>query len=232
MVPTPGRGQALSLLEGSGRLRRERLTSARLYFICDARPEGEDPEPLLRAALDGGAQIVQLREKELDDRALLRSAATFRRLAEGFGALFILNDRPDLARAAGADGVHIGQEDGNLSEAREIIGPEAIIGLSTHTPEQLDSAGEMGLADYVSAGPIWETPTKPGRPATGLDLISHAAEHASMPFFAIGGIDQSNVGEVTKAGATRIAIVRAIRDADDPRAAAAALRAALDHGAS
>jgi len=217
---------SLSPPEGDGPLRRERLRTARLYLCCEARPRGEDPEALLRAALGGGIDIVQLREKELSRAEILRAASTFRRIADGYSALFIVNDDPDLARACDADGVHIGQDDGSVQEARELLGPEAIIGLSAHSEEQIDAAADLPI-DYHSVGPIWETPTKAGRPAVGLELVEYAAAHAAHPFFAIGGIDESNAEQVVRAGARRMCVVRAVRDAADPAAAAAALRQAF-----
>lgn len=227
------RGMSLSLPEGDGALRRERLRTARLYFVCDARPGGRDPEPLVRAALGNGVDIVQLREKELGRAEIERAAAMFRRVCDTYSALFLLNDDPDLALACDADGVHLGQDDGSVEEARELLGPDAIIGLSTHSEEQIAAAAERPV-DYISVGPIWETPTKVGRAAVGLELISHAAEHAAQPFFAIGGIDAENAADVVRAGAQRLCAVRAIRDADDPGAAAEALRRAFagaDEGA-
>jgi thiamine-phosphate diphosphorylase len=212
---------SLAAPDASGPLRRERLRTARLYFVCDARPHGEDPEPLLKAALGGGVDIVQLREKLLNRRAVERSGATCRRLCDTYSALFIVNDDPDLARACRADGVHLGQEDTSVGEARAALGADAIVGLSTHSEAQIAAAEGI---DYISVGPIWETPTKEGRPAVGLDLISHAAENATVPFYAIGGIDPSNADQVVEAGARRLAVVRAIRDANDPAAAAMALR--------
>ena len=209
--------------ESAGPLRRERLRTARLYFVCDARPHGEDPEALLRAALSGGADIVQLREKELGRAEIERAAGTFRRVCDGYSALFIVNDDPDLARSCDADGVHVGQDDGAAEQARELLGPDAIIGLSTHSEEQIAASAGRPV-DHISVGPIWETPTKAGRPAVGLELIAHAAAHAPHPFFAIGGIDTGNAGEVVAAGAERLCVVRAIRDATDPAAAAAELR--------
>jgi thiamine-phosphate pyrophosphorylase len=212
--------------ESDGPLRRERLRTARLYFVCEARPGGEDPEALLRAALNGGVDIVQLREKELDRAEIERSAATFRRVCDIYSALFIVNDDPDLARSCDADGVHVGQDDASVEEARELLGPDAIVGLSTHSEEQIAAANERPI-DYMSVGPVWETPTKAGRPAVGLDLISHAAEHATRPFFGIGGVDPSNAEQVVRAGARRLCAVRAIRDAADPTAAAEELRGAF-----
>ncbi|HKG36879.1 MAG TPA: thiamine phosphate synthase [Solirubrobacterales bacterium] len=215
---------SLAAPDASGPLRRERLRTARLYFVCDARPRGEDPEPLLRAALNGGVDIIQLREKRLDRRAIERAGATFRRMADTYSALFIVNDDPALARACGADGVHVGQEDTSVVDARAMLGPDAIVGLSTHTREQIDAAEG---ADYISVGPVWETPTKEARPAVGLELVEHAAEHARAPFYAIGGIDTENAPEVVTAGARRLCVVRAIRDAADPAAAARKLRSAF-----
>jgi thiamine-phosphate pyrophosphorylase len=219
-------GVSLAPPEGEGPLRRERLRTARLYFCCEARPNGADPDALLSAALRGGVDIVQLREKSLPQREIERAAQTFRRLCDTYSALFIVNDDPDLARACDADGVHVGQEDLGVEEARSALGPEAIIGLSTHSEEQIAASAEAP-ANYISVGPIWETPTKQGRPAVGLELISHAAAAASHPFFAIGGIDTGNAGEVVKAGARRLCVVRAIRDATDPTAVAEELRGAF-----
>jgi thiamine-phosphate pyrophosphorylase len=212
--------------ESAGPLRRERLRTARLYFVCDARPGGEDPEALLRAALGGGVDIVQLREKQLGRAEIERAASTFRRVCDTYSALFIVNDDPDLARACDADGVHIGQDDASAEEARELLGPDAIVGLSTHSEEQIAAANERPI-DYMSVGPVWETPTKAGRPAVGLELVSHAAKHATRPFFGIGGIDPTNAEQVVRAGARRLCAVRAIRDAADPDAAATALRHAF-----
>ena len=212
--------------EAAGPLRRERLRTARLYFVCDAQPGGDSPEPLVRAALNGGVDIVQLREKGLPRREIELAALTFSRLCETYSALFIVNDDPELARVCNADGVHVGQDDASASAARELLGPEAIVGLSTHSEEQI-AAADGAPVDYISVGPVWETPTKEGRPGVGLGLVSHAAESAPHPFFAIGGIDPSNAAEVVAAGAERLAVVRAIRDAAEPTRAAEALREAL-----
>ena len=212
--------------EADGPLRRERLRTARLYFVCDALPRGEEPEALLRAALSGGVDIVQLREKELGRNVIERSAQTFRRLCDTYSALFVVNDDPHLAIACDADGVHVGQDDASVGEAREVLGADAIVGHSTHSQEQIMAAGNLPV-DYISVGPVWETPTKEGRPAVGLALVEHAAANAAQPFFAIGGIDPSNAEEVVRAGARRLGVVRAIRNADDPAAAAESLRRAL-----
>jgi thiamine-phosphate pyrophosphorylase len=201
---------------------RERLRRARLYLVVEAAAEH-----VLPAALRGGVDMVQLRDKELDDEALLQAAARFRALCDDHGALFWLNDRPDLALAAHAAGVHVGQDDEAPGEVRELVGERLLIGLSTHSPEQFDAA--LGSeADQLSVGPVWETPTKAGRPAAGLEYVRYAAEHGGdAPWFAIGGIDAGNVGEVVAAGARRVVVVRAIRDAADPEAAARGLREAL-----
>jgi thiamine-phosphate pyrophosphorylase len=216
--------------EGPGPLRRERLRTARLYFVCDAHPRGKDPEPLLRAALSGGVDIVQLREKELPRREIELAALTFRRLCDTYSALFIVNDDPELALSCDADGVHVGQDDASAARAREAIGPERILGLSTHSEEQIAASGGQP-ADYISVGPIWETPTKEGRPAVGLGLVTHARDSAPHPFFAIGGIDSENAGEVVAAGAERLGVVRAIRDAENPTVVAEALRRELGEAA-
>jgi thiamine-phosphate pyrophosphorylase len=205
--------------------RRERLAGARLYLVTDLRP---GLERLLEAALAGGVDMVQLRDKEAGDAELLAGAATFRRLCDRHGALFWLNDRPDLALRCGADGVHVGQEDEPVAAVRERVGQELLVGLSTHSPEQLERA-LAAEADEISVGPVYGTPTKPGRPAAGLAYVRHAAARAAgVPWFAIGGIDPANVREVTAAGAERIVVARAIRDASDPAVAAAVLRGALE----
>ena len=201
---------------------RERLRRARLYLVADAAAEH-----VLGPALRGGVDMVQLRDKDASDDEILSAAARWRALCDEHGALFWLNDRPDLARAAGADGLHLGQDDLPVAEAREQLGPDVLIGLSTHTPEQFDAALGSG-ADQLSVGPVWETPTKAGRPAAGLDYVRYAAERApDYPWFAIGGIDRTNVHEVIAAGGRRIVVVRAIRNADDPERAAAQLREVL-----
>src|SRR3954451_8161277 len=210
------------------------LEAARLYFVCEGLPRGRDPGPLLEAALSGGADIVQLREKAPRcAEEVISLSDSFRRDTAKHGALFILNDRPDLVTACGADGVHVGQEDMPVAEARRVVGAEALIGLSTHSPEQVDAACAAegdDRPDQLSVGPVWETPTKEGRPATGLGLVEYAARAATIPWFAIGGIDVQNVSSVVAAGARRIVVVRAIRDADEPEAAARTLREPLEAG--
>lgn len=218
-----------------GRTRRDRLAAARLYLICDAAPGGRPLLDVLAAAIAGGVDIVQLREKQLDDAELTALARAAAECCRALGALFIVNDRPQVARAAGADGVHVGQQDMSVGKARELVGGESLVGLSTHTPGEIDAATPFGSppgdnplgVDYVGVGPVHATPTKPGRPATGLQLVRHAAAHARVPFFAIGGIHAENAPAVRAAGARRLAVVRAIAEAVDPELAARELRAAL-----
>lgn len=195
--------------------RRQRLSEARLYLVCDERAGG-----FLDEVLTAGVGIVQLRMKDAPDEQILRQGRHFAALCAAHDALFILNDRPDLAVGLGADGVHVGQDDLPVQEARRIVGPDRLVGLSTHTPQQIDTAEG---ADYIGVGPVHATPTKPGRPAVGLDLVRYAAEHATVPFFAIGGITADNVDAVRDAGATRVAVVRAVVEAEDPAHAVRAL---------
>lgn len=204
--------------------RRERLAQARLYLVADGGME----DAALDAALGGGVDMVQLRDPALGDDALLARAKAWRAICDKHGALLWVNDRPDLARRAGADGVHVGQDDMPVGAAREAAGPELLVGLSTHNLEQL-VIGIEAAADQLSVGPVWETPTKPGRPAAGLEYVRAAAQlRPSQPWFAIGGIDGGNVDEVAAAGAERVVVARAIREAADPGAAAAFLRAGLE----
>jgi thiamine-phosphate pyrophosphorylase len=204
----------------------ERLRDARLYFVCDRRPGGRPLEDVLEPAILGGIDVFQLRDKTADDEELFEAAATAHELCAAAEVLFILNDRPDLAAQAFADGVHVGQDDMRVADARRLVGPGRIVGLSTHSPDQLAAADG---ADYVAVGPVHATPTKPGRPAVGLDYVRHAAAHAGdLPWFAIGGIDATNVEDVLAAGARRIVVVRAIAEAADPEDAAGTLRDALD----
>ena len=167
--------------------------------------------------------MVQLRDKHADEREIVRAGRVFRRLCDAYDALFIVNDQPELAIACAADGVHIGQDDADPAEVRRLIGHDALIGLSTHSRSQVDAAAGAGV-DYISVGPVHSTPTKPEYAEVGLDLVRYAATHATVPFFAIGGIDAENVGDVAGAGAERVAVVRAIRDAGDPAGTARALR--------
>jgi thiamine-phosphate pyrophosphorylase len=198
---------------------RERLGSARLYLVCDARPRD-----WLEAAVRGGVDLVQLRDKTLDDDELIAAAGEFRDL----GVPFILNDRPDLVEACGADGVHVGQDDDPPALARAAVGPDRIVGRSTHAPPQAEAADADRDVDYLAVGPVHATPTKPGRPAAGLAYVEYAARTVSKPWFAIGGLDATNLDEVFARGARRVVVVRAITEADDPEAAARALAGRLD----
>ena len=214
--------------------RKRRLEAARLYLICDAQPDA-----FLRAALSGGVDVLQLRLKDAPEQEIVAAGRRFAAAAAEHGALFIINDRPELVGDTGADGVHVGQEDTPVGRARQLAGPQCLVGLSTHSREQIErasgpegSGGAGGfrspeLPDYIGVGPIFTTPTKPGRPAVGLELLSYAAEHATVPFFAIGGIDERNVARVAGAGGRRVAVVRALVQATDPRSTAERLRAAL-----
>jgi thiamine-phosphate pyrophosphorylase len=219
--------------------RRARLGAARLYLVCgsisdrQASATGGEPSDeltlpdLLREAIAGGVEIVQLREKHLPDEELVAVANAARALCERLGALLIVNDRPVVAAEVGADGVHVGQDDMPVAEVRELVGPDMLIGLSTHAPAEIDAV-DTGLVDYIGVGPIHETPTKPGRPAVGLELVRYAAAHAPVPFFAIGGLRAGNLPEVLDAGATRACVLRAISDAEQPQSAARELRDLID----
>jgi thiamine-phosphate pyrophosphorylase len=215
--------------------RRARLRDARLYLVCGVGGDGRgDLRAFLDAALRGGVDVVQLREKDpaVGDDALLRTARVFREACDAHGALFALNDRPDLTAAALADGVHVGQDDMPVAQARALVGEDVLLGRSTHTPAQVDDVAVADV-DYFAVGPVHATPTKPGRPAVGLELIRHAASAPrAVPWFAIGGIDTSNVGAVVGAGAARVVVVRALTEAADPEATARALRGALPQEAS
>jgi thiamine-phosphate pyrophosphorylase len=210
-----------------GARRRERLAAARLYLVCDHAPGGRGLSDLLEAATAGGVDIVQLRDKALNDEALLTVARRARELCKRLGALFVLNDRPHVAREVGADGVHVGQDDMPVAKVRALVGPDMLIGLSTHAPDEIDAA-DSGLVDYIGVGPVHATPTKPGRRAVGVELVRYATTHATVPFFAIGGLDADNLGEVLDAGAARVCVLRAVADAKDPEQAAGELRRLLD----
>lgn len=183
---------------------------------------------MLSAAVEGGVDVIQLREKAEGRERILAAAEIFRAVADRTGALFVLNDDPELAVAVGADGVHVGQEDRASAEARAIVGPDRIVGLSTHDESQLAQAVDDTAIDYFSVGPVWETPTKQGRPAAGLEYVSLAAERAGgRPWFAIGAIDTGNIGQVIEAGARRACVVRAIADSPEPAKAAFELKQAI-----
>ncbi|WP_299557076.1 thiamine phosphate synthase [uncultured Mycolicibacterium sp.] len=216
---------------------RDRLAAARLYLCTDARRERGDLAEFADAALAGGVDIVQLRDKgsagerrfgPLEAREELDALAVLAEAARRHGALLAVNDRADIAAAAGADVLHLGQADLPVPVARRIVGPEVIIGRSTHDPAQAAAAAADDAVDYFCVGPCWATPTKPGRAPAGLELVrTAAAAGTAKPWFAIGGIDEQRLPEVLAAGARRIVVVRAITAADDPQAAARRLRQAL-----
>jgi thiamine-phosphate pyrophosphorylase len=206
---------------------RERLARARLYLCTDGRRERGDLVEFLDAALRGGVDIVQLREKGLEAREELALLDVLADAARRHGALWSVNDRADLAAVAGAEVLHLGQDDLPVPYARRLIGPVPLVGRSTHDRAQVRAADAEPDVDYFCVGPTWPTPTKPGRQAPGLDLTRYAAATATRPWFAIGGIDADRLDEVLAAGATRVVVVRAITEADDPEAAARSLRARL-----
>jgi thiamine-phosphate pyrophosphorylase len=202
---------------------RARLADARLYLCTDARRSRGDLAQFLDAVLGAGVDIVQLREKGLEAREELALLEIFADACRRHGRLLAVNDRADVALAAGADVLHLGQDDLPVPVARRIIGPGPLIGRSSHSPAQADAAAAEPGVDYFCAGPVWTTPTKPGRPATGVSLLAHVAQQdPARPWFAIGGISLGRLDEVLSAGATRVVVVRAITEADDPAAAAAA----------
>ena len=205
--------------------RAARLQAARLYLCTPDRP---DLELFLDAVLAGGVDVVQLREKGIEAARELDLLAVVREVAERHGALWSVNDRADVAAVSGADVLHLGQGDLPVPHARRFLAPDVLVGRSTHDPAQCDAAAVEEGVDYFCAGPTWPTPTKPGRPAAGLDLVRHAASLGTdRPWFAIGGIDHANLGEVLEAGATRVVVVRALTEAPDPFDAAQRLRATL-----
>jgi len=203
----------------TGAERRARLRRARLYLVLGATPPRHSLPDLVRAAADGGVDVVQLREKRLADDELAAVAHAAQALCSRLGVLFVVNDRPAVAAEVGADGVHVGQDDLPAAQVREIVGDDALVGLSTHAPAEIDAA-DPELVDYIGVGPVHETPTKPGRPAVGPALVRYAAERARVPFFAIGGLDAGNIDQVLGAGARRVCVLRAVAEAEDPAAAA------------
>jgi thiamine-phosphate pyrophosphorylase len=200
------------------------LGDRRLYLCTPDRP---DLAPFLEACIAGGVDVVQLRDKVLDARPLLARARVAAEVCAAFGVPFILNDRPDLALECGAAGVHVGQDDASPALARRILGPDAIVGLSTHAPAELDAAGAEP-ADYVSTGPVSATPTKPGRPGTGLGYLRYAAGAVNRPWFVTGGVTPDSVGAMLDAGARRFVVVRWLTESADPKGAARALREVID----
>lgn len=221
-------------------------TTARLYLCTDSRQGRGDFEDFIDAAYAGGVDIIQLRDKQLEAAEELELLEVLQAAAHRHGRLWAVNDRADIASLSGAPVLHLGQKDLPLHSARRFVGSETVIGLSTHTPREVDAAiaaspGRSGL-DYFCVGPVWSTPTKPGRAAVGLELVSYAADAIRaadrmtvdgilLPWFAIGGIDLANVEQVVAAGASRVVVVRAITEADDPAAAAKSILEVLDAGA-
>jgi thiamine-phosphate pyrophosphorylase len=192
--------------------RHQQLMRSQLYLVTSP---SEQLFAIVEAALQGGLTLVQYRDKAADDTVKLAQAQKLRQLCHHYGALFIMNDRVDLALAVEADGVHLGQHDIPLGLARQLLGPQRIIGRSTTNPEEMQRAIQEG-ADYIGVGPVYETPTKAGKAAAGLEFVRYAVEHASVPWFTIGGIDMNNLNNVLKSGAERVAVVRAIMEAEQP----------------
>ncbi len=206
---------------------RDTLATARLYLCTDARQNRGDFREFLHRAYTGGVDIIQLRDKNIDVATELQHLAILREVAEEHGRLWSVNDRADLAVLAQAPVLHVGQTDLPPADAHS-VSPHSLLGLSSHTPEQASAAARDTSVDYFCVGPLWATPTKPGRAAVGLSLVSHAASlHSTTPWFAIGGIDLGNIRQVVAAGATRVVVVRAITEANNPTEAAQALLAAL-----
>lgn len=205
----------------------DRLHKALLYLVTPAMPAAGDLASFLPRVLEAGVDMVQLREKDMEAKHLLEHCAIVRRICNEFGALFFVNDRIDVAIAAQADGVHLGQEDMPLYEVGAQAGEEMLSGISTHSEGQVLEACASS-ASYMAVGPVYETPTKPGRPAAGLETVNFAASHVERPFFAIGGIDPETLPLVLEAGAKRVAVLRALTDSDDPQAVTRKMRRMLE----
>jgi len=201
----------------------------RCLYLCT--PDRPDLEQFVDTCIAGGVEVVQLRDKELDARPLIARARLVLRVCRDHGVPFILNDRPDLALEVEADGVHVGQHDASPSLARRILGPDAIVGLSTHAPSELDAALDEPV-DYLSAGPVSQTPTKPGRPGTGLRYLTYVVERAKTPWFVTGGVTPDTVKMMAAAGARRFVVVRYLTEAEDAKAAARTLREAINKAIS
>jgi thiamine-phosphate pyrophosphorylase len=211
-----------------GWVSKRSLAEARLYLCTDSRRQQGDLVPFLDAVLAGGVDVVQLREKNLETADELELLAVFAEACRRHGALLAVNDRADLAVAAGADVLHVGQRDLSPAAARRIVGPDMLIGLSSHSTDQAAGAQADPDVDYFCVGPIWATPTKPGRPAIGLAPVGEvAAGRPDRPWFAIGGIDEANLDQVLAAGAGRVVVVRALTDCEDPGAAAGRIASRL-----
>jgi len=215
-------------METSGEDRRKRLDRMRLYVVTGEAGGVEETVRIVEAALQGGADVIQMRKKDMSKADQYRLGRRLRPITQECGVLLIVNDHADLALAIDADGVHLGQGDLPLFVARALAGFEGrLIGCSTHSLEQARSAASGG-ADYLGVGPVFATPTKPGRPAVGTGLVREVSSSLNIPFVAIGGIEASNIGQVLEAGARAVAVVRAVYDAPDPAGASRMLRAAVE----
>lgn len=207
------------------------LAAARLYVCTDSRAERGDFADFVDAAYSGGVDIIQLRDKTIEAAEELELLTVLRDAAERHGKLWAVNDRADIARLSGSPVLHLGQKDLPLPAARSLLNDDVVLGLSSHAPEQVDAAlaaAARGETDYFCVGPLWATPTKPGRAGVGLDLVRYAdSTGTSVPWFAIGGIDHGNVAQVVEAGAQRVVVVRAVTEASDPADAARRLLAEL-----
>jgi thiamine-phosphate pyrophosphorylase len=203
--------------------RLQQLKAARLYLVTSP---SENLVAIVEASLKGGLTLIQYRDKNTDDLIRFQNAQKLCQLCHDYGALFLVNDRVDLALAVNADGIHLGQQDLPIAIARQILGPNRIIGRSTTNPQEMAKAIAEG-ADYIGVGPVYETPTKVGKAAAGLDYVSYAAQNSPVPWFAIGGIDQTNLGDVLKAGAKQVAVVRVIMQSPNPTEATQDLLAQL-----
>ena len=203
---------------------RRDLSGRRLYLCTPDRPDLAD---FVSACIAGGVDVVQLRDKQLEARPLLDRARLLGEVCRAHDVPFVLNDRPDLALEAGADGVHVGQDDAPAALARRILGPDAIVGLSTHGPDDLAAAASEDVS-YISAGPVEPTPTKPGRPGTGRAYAGEASRRAAVPVFVTGGVTPERIPALAAAGVRHFVVVRYLTEATDAEAAARALRAAID----
>lgn len=203
------------------KLNKLRLKDRKLYLVTSSDKFDSDDEFLdaVASSLKGGVDILQLREKNSSAKRIIELGKKIRQLCSLYDTIFIVNDRIDIAKIVEADGVHLGQDDADVDSAREILGNSAIVGISTHAPEQALKAVEDG-ADYIGVGPVFTTPTKPGRASVGLEYVKWASENIEIPFFAIGGIDLSNVNDVLSSGAKKVAVVRAIINSDSPELSA------------
>lgn len=199
----------------------------RRFYLCT--PDRPDLPQFVDACIRGGVDIVQFRDKDADARTVLKRGALVRDVCRSHGVPFILNDRPDLALELAADGVHVGQDDCPPATARRILGPDAIIGLSTHSQDDMHAA-EREPIDYISVGPINPTPTKPGRPGVGLGYLRYAVDNAPVPYYVTGGVNPHSIADLLSSGATRFVAVRWLTEAESPLEAAQALRRAIDTG--